>query len=399
MLSAYLSDDSILKKSCNTMFLQPFEDGVRNFRSICTPSTSYGRKISHFAMGIGLSLPLINVIIFLVTKALILHSYSHQKQPPPFEAEILFAEKFICHIFNAYTSLNPNLELFEVVKNGDDLFVKSTDLKTEISLKNLIRAIAWKNLPKEWEGLTKKQLDIYKIQTLIRSKKETLDSLSETAQKIEGLREKYHPFIVMYTQDLYSLINTVLREGKIPLESFNTHKNGNPDSQKELVPYSSLFSEMLESLLGIDLTKEESPPSSNSSDITRFVKEILFISLLVTGSLQVLKPKSAEKLHRVLTLSTETLNLWKLAEITHQPITDRGFCSTSFGGKFKGGPSGQDGKKLVHCTIHHSKTGRDLSAIGLGGEEEFLFGPFSSFKILNIVETGSKVSIDLEEAV
>jgi len=393
VISNYLSNQAVFCNGFSDYFINPYAEGVNNLRcAVSWESLGFVRRVTHLVAGIGLVLPVVNTIVMLAIRAFILYSFSTSEAKSLDREKQAFTEKFLDEIFTDYTTWGNKGGEFTVIKEGEQLFVSGD--KRKILLSDLLSAISWSSLPEKWQGLTDSDLKAYKIKTMVRSKKELLDEFSkEMAQKFPELKSKNHPFLKMYTQDFYSILNSLLRDGELAIERFSAHGNGTPDSYKSLIHYN--YPEILEKLLGIStLEHGEELQFSDEKMFSRFVKEILFIALMTTGTLQAIPPFPSRKLSRIITLSQKSIDVWRLAALTHTPIVDRGFCSTSHGGTFSGAPSG--GGQFVRSTVQ-GKRGRDLSMIGLGGEKEVLFQPFTQFKVIKIDKKGTRTEIALEE--
>jgi hypothetical protein len=128
----------------------------------------------------------------------------------------------------------------------------------------------------------------------------------------------------------------------------------------------------------------------NAETIDHIAKELLFLSMAATCSLNSLPSKYHvdSKVIRVAHIPKAIFETMKPNRI----VTERGFTSASApGGGFGGGGPCGVGSSQVKYVIH-SKTGKSVNEFSDLPENEVLFAPFTKFRVINV--TNSRVEME-----
>ncbi len=279
-------------------------------------------------------------------------------QNPPVSEE--FVKNFIDHLFEEFHE-EQSTKIIEISADADrELYVKQGLIRH--TLKQVIESINWGNLDARWNDLDQEKTQFYIQKSVLfsRLRDPLYDSNSPFNRKC--------PFIRLYTSyGFYSIVNPLIRNGKLR------------DGQ--------LFfaSEETNNMLG-----------QHVPDIVcKIAKEVLFVSLMMAGSLCNLSDQYLEKGRAIRTAHVPQSVLEMMNE--GQVISERGFMSASAGGGYAGGGPCDSVSFRVKYVIT-SKNGKQVSEFSDLKENEILFRPFSQFKICKRI--GDPISgfiIEMEE--
>lgn len=378
----YLSPQSFLPLSPHLLFVQPYVEAKKNWiDAFSIKEMPKEQRVKHILVGLVLSIPLINTIALLILRAYHFN-VSSQKRPIvndepfafwPFDRPMpkLLTDKGHQYAIplDQLTPLFLDSVFSECVDQKQNGFTLATDLQGNLIVKyqdciaqltEILEHVNWSDLDEKWQKLNREELQKYCDQSLIF---ETLRSQDESPLKAED------PFIRLYTSyGFYSWLNPLLRKGYLHSGVLNY---ATPQTNAHLL-------------------------QKNQSVINRIAKELLFISLAMTASLNGL-PQRYEAKCRVIRVAHIPKDI--LHAIQHEEaIQDRGFLSASApgGGFAGGGPCDEESCRVKFVIL--SKKGKHVSEFSLLSEHEVLFRPFTKFKILK--RSGDEVSgfrIELEE--
>lgn len=281
-----------------------------------------------------------------------------QEQPSVSEA---FVKGFIDHLFEEFHEEQSSKTIDILTGLDGELYVQQGP--TRKTLKEVIECINWGNLEERWRALSEGKTQYYIQRSLL------FERLRDPSANMATPFHRPCPFIHLYTSNgLYAIVNSILRRGKL--------QGG-----------------------GLTYTSQETIAKLARKDqhvICKMVKEVLFVSLLMTRNLCDL-PESylaKEQVIRIAHIPRSVLDTLYEGQI----IAERGFLSASaIGGGFAGGGPCDETSFRVRFIIR-SKNGRHVGAFSDLRENEVLFRPFTQFKITK--RTGDEQSgfkIEMEE--
>lgn len=269
-------------------------------------------------------------------------------------------ETFLNHLFEEFNEKQPSKPIDILPDQDGELYVHEG--RTRRALREVIERIDWRNIGDKCKPLKEKTLS-YLQKSLF------FERLRDPSVKMASLFHDSYPFIRLYTsKGLYAVVNSLLRKGQL---------------QSGQLAYAS--------------KKTNDQIARNDPHvISKIIKEVLFISLMLTGSLCDLPDRylAQEKVTRIAHIPRAVLDMMNEGQI----IAERGFLSASAaGGGFAGGGPCDESSVRVRFTII-SKNGKRVGEFSDLPENEVLFIPFSQFKIIK--RTGDELSgfkIEMEE--
>lgn len=278
---------------------------------------------------------------------------------PPISA--VFIKSFTDHLFEEFLGEQSSETIDIVVGLDGELYIQQGPIRNP--LKEVIECINWGNLEKHWKALGEEKTHCYIQKSLL------FEQLRDMPATMESPFNYPSPFIHLYTSNgFYAIVNALLRRGKLQSGKLIY---ASQDTNKKLA-------------------------ENDRFTICKIVKEVLFVSLMMTGTLCDLPDRylAQEKVIRIAHIPRIVLDRMHEGQI----IADRGFLSASaIGGGFAGGGPCDESSFRVRYSIT-SKNGKHVSAFSEVQENEVLFRPFSPFKISK--RTGDERSgfkIEMEE--
>lgn len=380
----YLSNQSQKNINSHLLFVHPYKEAKKNFAFAFQAKDLTGvQRVKHFAVGLLLTIPLINSIALLILRNLekaqnaikpislrkddkpfydwpfdkpmpLLLAYHEVPVPVPMD---LLGNLFVDELFNEHIGGQNGNDFKLTIDSQRKLTVHYKDFKIELN--KLMEFIDWSKLDEKWQNISKEQIKDYIKRSLI------FENLSSEQSPFE----KKNPFIWLYTShNFYSWLNPLLRKGQL--------KEG-------ALAYAS------------DQTSQKIL-EKNAETINRIAKELFFVGLATTGNLSSL-PRTYQAECRTIRLAhipKDILNKLKREEF----MVDRGFLSASGpGGGFAGGGPCDEESYRVKFVIQ-SKKGKFVNEFSALPENEVIFNPFTKFKILKY--SGDEISgfrFELEE--
>ncbi|CUI16657.1 hypothetical protein PNK_1037 [Candidatus Protochlamydia naegleriophila] len=382
---AYLSPHGLSAPITPTFLLtQPFREAKHNLAlAFGGKEISWIQGAKHFMAGLILSIPLINSIALLAFRffgeSQRLFAQSNGRFPergfepsfctnvpqarpnetsPPALSVREFAQDFLQQIFDELVGEQKERRFMVALQPEGYLTVRHHE--QEMALSELLNHVDWRALEEKWGGCSQEELQSYLNRSLVF---ETIQAEGSSPFRMS------EPFIRCYTtHGLYSWLNPLLRkgvlvEGRLPFATQETVK------------------QVLQ---------------KNSEVVDRVAKELLFISMITAARLNAL-PHRYKAECRVIRMAHVPIDVFEEMEEGAE-IVERGFMSASApGGMFAGGgPCSEECSRVKF--IIYSKNGKYVRSFSQLPENEVLFKPFTTFKVLQ--RTGSQAAgyrVELEE--
>lgn len=283
--------------------------------------------------------------------------------PAPGDEAIIsekFVSDFVAHLFDLFHSDQTLNSMIICINDEDEVCVKQGHILHPLT--QVLECINWENLDEQWGVIDQERIQLYLQNSLLFGR------LQDPLDAPESPFEHSNPFIRLYTScDFYAIVNPLLRNGKMRI--------------------GRLF-------FATEATNEKFT-QNDPETVFRITKEVLFVSLMMAGSLNALPEEFQENRPsmRIAHVPKAVMELMTEGNI----ISERGFLSTSAGGGYAGGGPCDESSVRVKYIIR-PKNGKRVSEFSDLQENEVLFRPFTQFKVLK--RSGDEVSgfrIEMEE--